>query len=221
MDAPARSPLLIAALIGAVALSVSQGEPIEGGARRPSRVDSGLVLDASGGGEIRPFHCLPDAGKAAVVLFITTDCPIANRYAPELERIRRDYAARGVTLALLYVDPELTDEAAMEHAREYGLEAAQAVDRKHLAVRAAGATVTPEAVVVDPAGRVRYRGRIDDQFADYGARRTEPSRRDLREALDDLLAGREIAVPETAALGCHIPELVLRRDAGASEATDR
>ena len=173
----------------------------------PERVDRGLVLAACGGGEIRPFRTAEAEAGAAVVIFVTTDCPIANRYAPEIERIRRDYAERGVSLTLIHVDAKLSDEEALAHAREFGLGAGLAVDREHLAVQAAGARVTPEAVVVDPVGRIRYRGRIDDQFADYGARRVQPLRRDLREAIEDLLAGREVAVSETEAIGCHIPTL--------------
>lgn len=183
------------------------GEKRHPQAPRPDQVDPALALPSSAGGDLHPFRCPRDGGKAAVVLFLTIDCPIANRYAPEIERIRLDYAGQGVGLTLVHVDPDLSDEAALVHAREFGLGAPVAVDRAHAVVGAAGARITPEAVVVDPGGRIRYRGRIDDQFADFGARRVEPSTHDLREALDALIAGKPVAVPETEALGCHIPPL--------------
>jgi hypothetical protein len=208
--------LLSKTLICVAALVCSQTgasppEPI-----KPDRVDKNLSLVAATGSSVQPFRCLPEGGKAVVALFVTTDCPIANRYAVEIEMIRRDYEACGVRLTLIHVDPELSNKAALAHAREFALGAPVAVDRAHAVVRAAGASVTPEAVVVDPEGRIRYRGRIDDQFVDYGARRVEPTRRDLRQALDALLAGKPVAVPETEAIGCHIPTLA--NAGGASKA---
>jgi hypothetical protein len=169
------------------------------------KVNTALRLQTIQGEEARPLFCEPGSQRAAVVVFVTTDCPIANRYAPELEKIRSSFAPRGVGLTLVHVDPELEVEKARDHARQFSLGAAVVIDRKHQIVRATGATVTPEAVVIDPAGRIRYRGRIDDQFTALGKRRAKPARQDLREALAAVLEGRPVQTPEAPAIGCLIP----------------
>jgi acyl-coenzyme A synthetase/AMP-(fatty) acid ligase len=72
-------------------------------------------------------------------------------------------------------------------------------------VRHTGAKTTPEAAVLAPDGRVAYVGRIDDLFVAYGKRRHAPTTRELRDALDAVLAGREVAVARAPGVGCEIP----------------
>src|SRR5207253_6648887 len=69
--------------------------------------------------------------------------------------------------------------------------------------RALGVRRTPEVVVLDGERRLRYRGRIDDRYR-LGGTRPAPTRRDLKEALDAVLAGREVTVTETEVDGCPI-----------------
>jgi hypothetical protein len=80
------------------------------------------------------------------------------------------------------------------------------VDRRHELVRATGVTVTPEAAVIDRAGQVVYRGRIDDSYAALGQPRRPVKNADLRNALDALIAGKPVEKPETHALGCYISD---------------
>jgi hypothetical protein len=173
----------------------------------PTRVDAALRFKTITGQALQPLACDGEQVKAAVVVFITTDCPIANRYAPELERIRSAYADKGVKLTLVQVDAALAETAARDHAAAYALKAAVVIDRQHELVAATGVKVTPEAVIIDPAGRIRYRGRINDQFTDFGASRKAPSTHDLREALNAVLEGRQVPQPETTPVGCLIPQL--------------
>ena len=69
------------------------------------------------------------------------------------------------------------------------------------------ARVTPEAVVIDEAGMVAYRGRIDDRFVDFGTSRQQPTQHDLAMAIEAVLAGRSVEVPVTSAVGCFIGDL--------------
>ncbi len=170
-------------------------------------VDRKIQVTAIDGKEVRPFACAGASGGAAVVVFITTDCPIANRYAPEIERIRADYEGKGVKMTLVHVNPDLTNEAAGKHAAEYALKAEVVIDRKHRLVDAAGAKVTPEAFVIDGAGQIRYRGRINDQFADFGDQRREAKTNDLRDAITAVLEGRPVKRAVTEAIGCFISPL--------------
>ena len=80
-------------------------------------------------------------------------------------------------------------------------------DPHHVVVNRVGAAVTPEAAVLDADGRVVYRGRIDDRYADFGVDRQHPSRRDLEEALTALLAGRPVTAPVMPAVGCFIADM--------------
>jgi hypothetical protein len=150
-----------------------------------------------------PLHV--DAGKANVLFFVTNECPISNSFAHEIARICSDYKAQGVACSLVYVDPSITDEQARKHAQEFGHgDYPRIVDRKQELVKATGVTITPEAAVINREGKVVYRGRIDDSFAALGQPRRTPKSFDLRDALNDVIAGRPVAKPETRALGCYI-----------------
>jgi hypothetical protein len=152
-----------------------------------------------------------DAGKANVLFFITNECPISNSFAPEIARICSDYKSKGVACALVYVDPALSDEQARKHAEEYRHgDYPRIVDRQHELVKATGVTITPEAAVIDRAGKVVYRGRIDDSYATLGQPRRPVKEADLRNALNAVVDGRPIAKPQTKALGCYIADFNAR-----------
>jgi thiol-disulfide isomerase/thioredoxin len=146
-------------------------------------------------------------GSGTVLFFVATDCPIANRYAPELGRIVRDYGPKGVSFIFVYVDPSQTSAQVGGHLKEYKLQAPGVLDLKHQIVKAAGATVTPEAVVLARNGKMVYRGRIDDLFLEHGRAKATAKNQDLRNALNQFLAGKPVKVPQTPALGCSIPPL--------------
>ena len=150
----------------------------------------------------------PAGTKAIVFLFTSTDCPISNRYAPEVRRIAEAFGAKGVVFRLVYPSTSEDAKAIREHMTAYGyLGLAEAVrDPKQALVKFTGATVTPEvAVVVD--GRVVYRGRIDDRYVDLGRERPAPTRRDLFDALTAIVAGKPVPHATTQAVGCFISDL--------------
>lgn len=149
----------------------------------------------------------PLASKRPLVLiFITSDCPISNGYAPEMNRLAGAYTAKGVGFYLVHVDPDLTPADAQQHAKEFGYGCPVLLDPKHRLVKLTQATVTPEAAVLTVDGKLFYRGRINDLYAGLGRRRAEPTQHDLRDALDALLAGKPAAAATTAAVGCYIPK---------------
>ncbi|MCC6783848.1 MAG: redoxin family protein [Planctomycetes bacterium] len=146
-----------------------------------------------------------DAGGApcVVLVFLTSECPIARAYSEELAALRNDYAGR-IALHLVMTDRDLPRDAARRHAREFGLPDPILLDPDHRAVAALGATITPEVFVLDRFGESVYSGRIDDRFAAVGRPRRAPTRADLRGALDAVLAGTTPAVQRTEAIGCLI-----------------
>ena len=144
-------------------------------------------------------------GRANVLFFISSDCPISNSYAPEIQRLCGEYRARGVGCSLMYEDVGVDANAVRKHRSEYGYGGIPAaIDARRKIAGQAHATVTPEAVVVDTRGEIRYRGRIDNFYADLGKPRQQVTAHDLRDALDAVLAGRTVPNPETRALGCAI-----------------
>jgi hypothetical protein len=152
-----------------------------------------------------PLH--PD-GSAGILFFITNDCPIANSYAPEIQRICADYAGRGVSCTLVYSDLTLDDAAIRRHHADFSYPATipGIRDTGHKLAKATGATITPEAVMVNRDSKVLYRGRIDNFWAALGKKRRQATEHDLRDALDQVLAGKPIAHPDTKAIGCYIPD---------------
>ena len=144
--------------------------------------------------------------KANVVIFITNDCPIANSYAPEIQSIISDYSPVGAAFFLVHVDPDITAEKAKKHAYDFGYACSILRDPLHRLVSKLEADITPEAFVLARDG-VAYRGRIDDLFEDLGKKRRKARTRDLRDALEAVLAGKAVVNPKTTAVGCYIPEL--------------
>ena len=149
------------------------------------------------GGPPSPPATPVGGGRPALLVFVRTDCPISNRFAPELARIGEHFGARGVARLLVYADG-----GAATHAKQHGLDWPVAEDLEGVLARRYGATATPEAAVFDAQGRLAYRGRIDDRFPEYGKARPAPTRRDLADALKAVLGGRIPAARRTPVVGC-------------------
>ena len=145
----------------------------------------------------------PAAGVVHVIFFLNAECPISRRYSPEIDRIVSEYGKKGVRTWFVYADPALSAGDARINLKDFhpGTTATAVIDANSTLTKAVDATVTPEAAIYTSRGRV-YRGRIDDWYETIGRERREPTRRDLRMALDAVLAGKPVATPETTAIGC-------------------
>jgi AhpC/TSA family len=169
-----------------------------------------LQIRTIDGAMLRP---LEPAGIAGILFFVATDCPVSNSYAPEIQRICGAFASKGVACTLIYEDAGVTDTAVKTHLADYryqGIPAA--IDRDASLAARVRATITPEAVVVDRRGEVRYRGRIDNFYAALGRPRQTVTARDLQDALNAVTAGTPVARPETDPIGCYIVPANLRRN---------
>ena len=162
---------------------------------------SGHTRDIDG----RPLAPFAPAGKANVILFVQTDCPISNSYAPEIQRVCKAYASQGISCSLVYEDVRVDAAAVRRHLSEYAYSGVPAtIDSSRALADRVKATITPQAVVVDARGAIRYRGRIDNFYASLGKPRQHVTAHDLTDALDAILAGTPVPKPETEALGCFI-----------------
>lgn len=141
--------------------------------------------------------------KAYVLYFATVECPLVQRYLPRLAKLERELADQGVSVVAVNVGPGDTIRAMATQALE--VDAAFPFVKDYDARLAAqlGVTRSGAVVVLDGQQRLRYRGRIDDQYR-LGGLRPQASRHDLREALADVLAGRKVRVEETPIDGCKL-----------------
>ncbi|MCW3098993.1 MAG: Peroxiredoxin [Chthonomonadaceae bacterium] len=139
------------------------------------------------------------AHKASVFLFISGQCPVSNVYTPRMNALVAAYSARDVQVFAVYSDRQESAADITRHAKEHALTFPVVKDSTNVLADSLGAKMTPEAIVVDASGTVRYRGRIDDN-----AVATRVSVHDLNAALDAVLDGKPVAHPELLAVGCAI-----------------
>jgi len=155
---------------------------------------------------VDPFAA-PEGTKAIVFLFTSTECPVSNRYAPEVRRLAEAFAAQGVLFRLVYPDPAENATAIRTHMADFAYAGATQAfrDPAHALVKFTGVTVTPEAAVY-ANGKVVYRGRIDDRFVDLGVERPAATKRDLADALGAVITGKPVVPATTQAVGCFIAD---------------
>jgi thiol-disulfide isomerase/thioredoxin len=154
-------------------------------------------------GETSPLR---SRAKIVVLVFVSSECPISNKLAPELERVGHKFSTNDVSFTIVYPNKSDTEAKVAEHRREYHLTGEYRRDPKHKLAKTAGATVTPEAAVFDEQRELVYRGRVNDQFVALGKGRPEATRHDLEEAISAVLAGKKPAQSRTDAVGCFIQD---------------
>src|SRR5262245_33900579 len=150
----------------------------------------------------RTLDDLPKS-KVYVLAFTNTSCPLAQRYLPTLNKLEKDYRDKGVQFVAVNVGADDSIRAMAAQAVEFEAAYPFVKDFDAKCAEVLGVKRTPEVVVLDAERKIRYRGRIDDQYR-LGGARPKPTRHDLKEALDAVLAGKEVAVKETPVDGCVI-----------------
>jgi peroxiredoxin len=157
----------------------------------------GFTLTAHDGSQ----HALSQykSSKAVVLIFVSTRCPVSNAYNERMVSLAAAYQPRGVQFLGINANKAETPEEMGKHARDNQWNFPVLKDTGNKVADMLAASVTPEVFVIDPSGTLRYHGRIDDS-QDAPAVKSQ----DLRDALDALLAGRDIARTEAKAFGCSI-----------------
>jgi len=140
--------------------------------------------------------------RGLVMVYLSVDCPIANRCLPELEALADKYGPSGLRFVRVYAQAQEGPDQILRHAEEYRLRSEAFRDIDLSVAKPLGASHTPEAVAVTPEGKLIYRGRINDQYEKLGVSRPQPTRHDLAEALEAYLAGEKPSGRSTPAVGC-------------------
>ena len=175
------------------------------GAALTSNSSTKSVIDLDGK-PFDPFSAAPN--KIVVLIFVRTDCPISNRYAPTIEQLRSRHQEK-TNFFLVYPDKNETPDAIRKHGREFGFGPAVIAlrDPQHVLVRRSGAQITPEAAVFDAYQRLVYHGRIDNLYEDFSHSRRTATTHELADAIDAAIAGKTLNGKATPAVGCYISDL--------------
>lgn len=182
------------ALVPAVRAAGAPDEPI-------------VALKDLDGRTVAPFLAAENSA-AIVFLFASVDCPVSNRYAPDVQRLYAQFAPQNVSFWLVYPNPYDSPAAIREHLKAFGYPVHALLDPNHELVKMTHATITPEAAVFDQSRTLAYYGRIDDKFVSLGVERPKATTHDLLDALQAVLAGRTPAVRSAPAVGCYIADFV-------------
>jgi len=148
-----------------------------------------------------------EPARVRVLIFARTDCPITNRYAPELGRIAHEFSAQGVKFWIVYPDSTETAEKIAKHMTDYHLPGEGIPDPHFELQKRAEAKISPQAAVFDGNGKLIYSGRIDDRYVAFGKSRAQPEVHDLENAIQAALANKPVAQARTKAIGCYLDDL--------------
>lgn len=144
------------------------------------------------------------SSKPVVLVFLRTDCPVSNRYAPSIQKISSHYGDK-VGFWLVYLGQTASAEKIRQHEAEYGYKLPALRDPQHALVAQAQVQVTPEAAVFDAQHRLIYHGRIDNLYVEIGRSRPSATTHELDDAIQAALSGKT-PPPNAPGVGCFIAD---------------
>ncbi len=208
--APASSPLRTSRRQAIALLAAGFGSFLASPLAKAEQPDPGTFLFGKNidGHDVTSL-AVPGTQYVAAI-FVATDCPISNRYLPEIARLSREFAPRAIRLWLVYPNPGDTLAAVRNHQSQYRVAALLpqliAPDARFLAH--AHVHVTPEAAIFRAdavmSQAVLWHGRIDDRYLTFGTQRPAATRHDLADSLNAALAGRQLSPAPGPPVGCAI-----------------
>jgi thiol-disulfide isomerase/thioredoxin len=146
------------------------------------------------------------SGKVVVLIFLRTDCPVSNRYAPTLQRISTQFQQQA-QFYLVFPNKSESVLTIRNYVNSFSYKLPALRDGEHSLVKQAHAQITPEAAVFDKRGKLAYHGRIDNLYEDFTRARTAPTTHELEDAIQAVLKGSQPMTPETTAVGCYISDI--------------
>jgi len=156
------------------------------------------------GNPVDPLKTAP--GKVVVLVFVRTDCPVSNRYAPVIQRLSAAHAGK-VAFWLVYPSKSESAEVIRKHEREYGYKLPALRDPQHVLVKESQVQITPEVAVFDAGQHLIYHGRVDNLYEDIGRARSAATTHELEDAIAAALGGKSLAADATHGVGCYISDL--------------
>ena len=140
------------------------------------------------------------SNKAVVLMFIATKCPYSNAYNDRMRQMAADYSKKGIQFVGINSNSTEPESEVKSHAEKNKWDFTLAKDPGNKVADMYDAKRTPEVFVIGADGKVLYHGRIDENYEEP----TKVTSPDLKNALDQILAGQPVAKTETKAFGCTI-----------------
>ena len=173
----------------------------------PSRMTSlgaqATALDLTGSA-IDPLKASP--GKVVVLVFVRTDCPVSNRYAPVIQSLSARHLDKA-TFWLVYPSKAESPEMIRKHEQDFGYQLPALRDLQHALVKQSHVQITPEVAVFDVNRRLIYHGRIDNLYEDFGRARSAATTHELDDAIQAAIDGKTSPPNPAPAVGCYISDL--------------
>jgi thiol-disulfide isomerase/thioredoxin len=158
------------------------------------------------GRPLDPFRAA--RGKIVVLIFVRTDCPISNRYAPVIQQISAQHRDQA-SFFLVYPSKREIANLIHKHDQQFGFGPTFTAlrDPQHILVKQSQAQITPEAAVFDANRQLVYHGRIDNLYEDFSHSRRTATTHELADAIEAATAGKSMESKSTPAVGCYISDL--------------
>ena len=146
-------------------------------------------------------HSLSDYkdSKAIVIIFVATECPVSNAYNSRMEDLYNEYSSKDIAFLGINSNKAESVEMIKEHAEENDLTFTILKDANNLVADEFDASFTPEVYVLNSNFEIQYHGRIDNSKNE-----DDVTTKDLENALNEILAGKEVTTKATKAFGCSI-----------------
>jgi len=145
-------------------------------------------------------------GKVVVLVFVRTDCPVSNRYAPTIQKLSAEHEGKAA-FWLVYPSKSESAEMIRKHEREYGYKIPALRDPQHVLVKESLVQITPEVAVFDAQRHLVYHGRIDNLYEDIGRVRSAATTHELEDAVAAAIGGTSLHVSATHGVGCYISDV--------------
>jgi peroxiredoxin len=142
--------------------------------------------------------------KASVLVFMSPECPICQKYTLTINQLAQAYEAKGVKFYAVFPGKNFKKKDINTFAKEYAITMPLLLDPSYALTKGVGATVTPQVQLFNPTGEMLYSGKVDNWYEDIGKRRTVITEKYLEDAMDALLAGTPVKVKQTNPVGCFI-----------------
>ena len=192
---------LVVAILAATLLPAQAGPGRSASPGGSVAVSSALDLN---GKQVNPFAMA--GGKPLVLIFVRTDCPVSNRYAPTIQSLSNKYSGMALVM-LVYPDESKTPGDIEKHLQDYGYKITALRDTQHGLVKVSQVEITPEAAVFNGKSELIYHGRIDNWYKDFGHARPAPTTHELDEAIQAAVSSTRSVPVSVGGVGCYISDL--------------
>lgn len=140
--------------------------------------------------------------KATVLVFLLVDCPASQSYTLTLNQLSSRYAKDSISIVGIFPGTFSKDQELIDFKNNYKIKFPLIVDPEMKIAKQLGATIVPEAFLINSLGEIVYSGRIDDWMYALGKKRQVVRSRDLENAIQAVILNKKILIHKTDAIGC-------------------